>query len=124
MINILIIENEFASIKDPIDTLATLYDGDFHYDLVAVSQDIKWNELECYDGIFVDISLAPRTEMDGFGILARFKESYSAILTKVAVITGNHVINKVMKEHGFADNEFKIFQKPLRYMDLYRFVNK
>lgn len=124
MINILIIENEFASIKDPIDTLAILYNGDFHYDLVAVSQAIKWNELDCYDGIFVDISLAPRTEMDGFGILSKFKESYPTLLTKVAIITGNHVIKKVMKEYGFADNEFKIFQKPLKYMDLYRFINK
>lgn len=122
MINILIIENEFASIKSPIDTIATLCNGDFHYDLVAISQAINWSVLNNYDSIFVDISLAPRTELDGFGILYKFKTEYSEILPKVAIITGNHVIDQVLKDHGFDDNEFKVFQKPLKYMELFRFI--
>lgn len=122
MVNILIIENEFASIKSPVDTVATLFEGDFHYDLVATSQAINWTGLANYDSIFVDISLAPRTELDGFGILNKFKTDYSNILPKVAIITGNHVIDEVLKEHGFNENEFKILQKPLKYMDLYRFI--
>lgn len=63
MTTILIIENEFASIKDPIDALREMFQGQLHYDLVAVSQDIKWNDIESYSAIFVDISLAPRTEI-------------------------------------------------------------
>lgn len=122
MINILIIENEFASIKSPIDTIATLCEGNLHYDLVATSQTINWTKLAIYDSIFVDISLAPRTELDGFGILNKLKTEYLDILPKVAIITGNHVIDEVLRDHGFSENEFKVFQKPLKYMELYRFI--
>lgn len=122
MTTILIIENEFESIKDPIDALREMFQGQLHYDLVAVSQDIKWNDIESYSAIFVDISLAPRTELDGYGILSRIKEQYPSVLKRVAVITGNHVIEHDIKEHGFVDEEFAIFQKPLRYMKLYNFI--
>lgn len=124
MIKILIIENEFASIKDPIDALAALYDGNLSYNLVPTSQQIDWNNLNNYNVIFVDISLAPRTNLDGFGILKKIKESYPKILNRVAVITANHVIEQDMKEKGFTQKEFEIFQKPLKFMDLYNFINK
>lgn len=124
MVEILIIENEFASIKDPIDALKEMYQGQMHYDLVAISQDVNWNKIELYSAIFVDISLSPRTELDGYGILGKIKEQYPSVLSRVAVITGNHVIKHDMQEHGFTDNDFSIFQKPLRYMDLYNFINK
>ena len=124
MVEILIIENEFASIKDPIDALKEMYQGQLHYDLVAISQDVNWNEIESYSAIFVDISLSPRTELDGYGILGKIKEQYPSVLSRVAVITGNHVIKHDMQEHGYTDNDFSIFQKPLRYMDLYNFINK
>ena len=124
MEKILIVENEFASIKDPTDALMAIFQRQIHYDLVAVSQDIQWNEIEQYSAIFVDISLSPRTELDGYGILNKIKEQYSAILPRVAVITGNHVIEHDMLEHGFTNDEFSVFQKPLKYMKLYTFIKK
>lgn len=123
MKEILIIENEFASIKDSVDALREMFQGQLCYELIAVSQDIKWDKIECYSAIFVDISLAPRTELDGYGILNRIKNQYPSILPRVAVITGNHVIEHDMREHGFADGEFTVFQKPLKYMRLYNFIN-
>ena len=123
MKKILIIENEFASIKDSIDALMEMFQGLLHYDLVAVSQDIKWSEIEQYSAIFVDVSLSPRTELDGYGILNRIKERYPSILSRLAVVTGNHVIKDDMQEHGFANGEFSVFQKPLKYMELYTFIN-
>lgn len=124
MVEILIIENEFASIKDPIDALKEMYLGDLHCDLVAISQDIKWSKIDLYSAIFVDISLSPRTELDGYGILNLIKEQYPSALSRVAVITGNHVIKNDLQDHGFAEKDFPVFQKPLRYMDLYNFINR
>ena len=118
MAKILIVENEFASIKDPIDALMEMFQGQLRYDLVSVSQDI-----EQYSAIFVDVSLSPRTELDGYGILSKIKEQYPSVLPRVAVITGNHVIEHDMQEHGFVNGEFSVFQKPLKYMKLYTFIN-
>lgn len=118
MTKILIIENEMASIQDPIDTLVEMYAGALSYDQTAISQSIQWDIINQYSAIFVDISLAPRTELDGYGILHKIKEEYPELCNRVAVITGNHVIENDMNEHGFKDGEFKIFQKPLKYMDL------
>ena len=100
-----------------------MFQGQLRYDLVSVSQDIKWNEIEQYSAIFVDVSLSPRTELDGYGILSKIKEQYPSVLPRVAVITGNHVIEHDMQEHGFVNGEFSVFQKPLKYMKLYTFIN-
>lgn len=118
MTKILIIENEMSSIQVPIDTLVEMYAGTLSYDQTAISQNIPWDNLNQYSAIFVDISLAPRTELDGYGILHKIKNQHPEICKRVAVITGNHVIENDMKEHGFKDGDFKIFQKPLKYMEL------
>jgi len=94
MKKILIIENEFASIKDSIDALMEMFQGLLHYDLVAVSQDIKWSEIEQYSAIFVDVSLSPRTELDGYGILNRIKERYPSILSRLVIAKHSKPMNR------------------------------
>ena len=67
MKRILIIENEFQSIKAAILVLELKYkeeQDDLSYDVAVKSQDINWGEIKSYDAIFVDLSLAAKTEME------------------------------------------------------------
>lgn len=124
MKKILIIEDEFASIKNAIDTLIVLQEDGLIYELVSSSQEIHWEELDSFSAIFVDIVISDHSQLDGFGILKKIKESYSHILPRVAIITANSILNEFLPNNGICEEEFVVFYKPLKYMDLYNFINK
>ena len=118
MAKILIVENEFASIKDPIDALMEMFQGQLRYDLVSVSQDIKWNEIEQYSAIFVDVSLSPRTELDGYGILSKIKEqypsgNYSAIIALCLLVWDSHPADRLQSRIGVRVSSFVGFSRDI-----------
>ncbi len=126
MKKILIIENEFQSIKAPILVLAGKYrkeNDEMVYEVCVKSQDVKWDELNTYHAIFVDLSLAAKTEMDGYAILNRIKYEYPTQTKRTAIITGNGLVEDAMKEKGIGEDEFKVFTKPLKYMLLKKFID-
>lgn len=127
MKKILIIENEFQSIKAPILVLAGKYrkeNDELVYEVCVKSQDVKWNELNTYNAIFVDLSLAAKTELDGYAILDKIKNEYPTQTKRTAIITGNGLVEDAMKEKGIGEDEFKVFTKPLKYMLLKKFIDE
>lgn len=126
MKKILIIENEFQSIKAAIQVLVLKYkeeQDDLSYDVVVKSQDVNWGEINSYDAIFVDLSLAVKTEMDGYAILNKIKDEYKDLSPRTAVITGNSMVEDALKSKGIGVGEFKVFTKPLKYMMLKEFID-
>lgn len=127
MKKILIIENEFQSIKAPILVLAGKYrkeNDELVYEVCVKSQDVKWDELNTFNAIFVDLSLAAKTEMDGYAILNKIKSEFPTQTKRTAIITGNGLVEDAMKEKGIGEDEFKVFTKPLKYMLLKKFIDE
>lgn len=126
MKKILIIENEFPSIKAAIQVLVLKYKeehDDLSYDVAVKSQDVNWGEIKSFDAIFVDLSLAAKTEMDGYAILNKIKNEYKDLVPRTAVITGNSMVEDAFKSKGIGAEEFKVFSKPLKYMMLKEFID-
>ena len=127
MKKILIIENEFKSIMAPIMVLEGKYkeeqDG-LEYEVQVKSQDVNWSRIDSYNAVFVDLSLAAKTEMDGFAILNMIKKDYPSVVYRTAIITGNGMVEDALNAKGIGADEFVIFTKPLKYMSLKEFIDK
>jgi hypothetical protein len=80
--------------------------------------------LSTFNAIFVDLSLATRSLQDGYGIIEKFQEQVPEILSKVAIITGNDMVQENLKERGLNNSNIQIFEKPLRYKEIAAFINK
>ena len=76
-----------------------------------------------YHAILVDLSLAAKSEMDGYAILKKIKTEYPAMISRTAIITGNGMVEESLKEKGIGIDEFKVFTKPLKYMELKSFID-
>lgn len=93
------------------------------YKVCVKSQDVDWDDLESYSAIFVDLSLAAKTELDGYAILNKIKSDYPAMYKRTAIITGNGLVEEALQEKGIGIDEFKVFTKPLKYMKLKDFID-
>ena len=69
-----------------------------------------------YDFIFVDIKLAKRTNLDGYGILREIEKNYPNV-KRLIVLTGNNKIKETMKERGIK-KEYQVITKPIDINDL------
>lgn len=122
---ILTIENEFASIKPVFNAIECMvFKEALDIKQCDKSQDIPWDELYTFDAIFVDISLATKSNLDGYGILEKIKNEYPSLLPKVAIITGNDKIREMLKERNLDDCHVRIFEKPLRYKEIAAFIKE
>lgn len=120
---ILIIENEYASIKPVFDAAETIVlHEEIERKICQKSQDIPWTILSTYDALFIDISLAPRSELDGYGIIDNLIQKYPMVIPKTAIITGNDRIKDMLKERGIDEDQIAIFTKPLRYKDIANYI--
>lgn len=122
---VLIIENEYDSILPVFHAVERLALKEsiekIHIDK---SQNIPWNEINTFDAIFVDISLATKSQLDGYGIIERIREQYPEILPKLSIITGNDMVRDHLKERGLDNCNVKIFEKPLRYKEIATFIKR
>ena len=126
MKKVLIIENEFHSIKAPISVLEGKYkqeQDELEYKVYVKSQDVVWGEVLSYHAILVDLSLAAKSEMDGYAILKKIKTEYPAMISRTAIVTGNGMVEESLKEKGIGIDVFKVFTKPLKYMELKSFID-
>lgn len=122
---ILTIENEYASIKPVFSAIECMvFKETLDIKQCDKSQDIPWDELNTFDAIFVDISLATKSNLDGYGILKKIKNEYPSLLPKVAIITGNDKISEMLKERNLDDCHVRIFEKPLRYKEIAAFIKE
>ena len=127
MKKILIVENELSSIKAPILVLVSKYKQEneiLKYQSYVKSQDMDWEDIESYDALFIDLSLAAKSEMDGYSILKKIKSEYPELTKRTAIITGNGLVEESLIEKGIGKDEFKVFTKPLKYMELKNFIDR
>ena len=127
MKKILIVENELSSIKAPILVLVSKYKQEneiLKYQSYVKSQDMDWEDIESYDALFIDLSLAAKSEMDGYSILKKIKSEYPELTKRTAIITGNGRVEESLIEKGVGKDECKVFTKPLKYMELKNFIDR
>lgn len=122
---VLIIENEYASILPVFNAVEKLVlKQSIEKVHIDKSQNIPWTELATFNAIFIDLSLATKSLQDGYGIIEKLKEQAPDILSKVAIITGNDMVQDSLKERGLSECNIQVFEKPLRYKEIAAFINK
>lgn len=122
---VLIIENEYDSILPVFNAVEKLVlKQELEKVHIDKSQNIPWTELTSFNAIFIDLSLATKSLQDGYGIIERLKEQAPEILRKVAIITGNDMVQNNLKERGLSECNIQVFEKPLRYKEIAAFINK
>ena len=115
---VLIIENEYSYIDTPFEYINEIYfDNSIEYTVIPKSQDLRpFTDIQLYDYIFLDISLAKKSELDGFGILKKIKDEKLQI-KKLVILTGNHLIKEKLIEKGLPTS-YPILTKPIDFEDL------
>jgi len=123
MMKILIIENEFSYIDTPFEYVNDVYfDNSIEFKVIPKSQDLKpFREIQDYDYVFLDISLARKSELDGFGILEKIKDE-NLKSDNIIIITGNHLIKEKLIEKELP--QYEILTKPIDFDDLLKVIKK
>lgn len=117
MKKVLIIEDEYQQVRIAFEYVDELYfDNELKYTVAAKSQEVPFGEIESFDYIFVDIKLAKKTELDGYGILSKIEKDHPNA-KKIIILTGNNKINETLKERGIT-KEYQILTKPIDIYDL------
>ncbi len=117
MKRVLIIEDEYDEVKNAFEYVKDIYySGEMELTNVIKSQDIPFQNLERYDVIFLDITLAKRSKMDGYGILKKIEQE-KILYNKLVIMTGNNKISYVLKEREIL-GEYEILAKPLDFKEL------
>ncbi len=115
---ILIFENEFVYLDTTFRYVNTMYfENKLMYEVFARSQDFgDLNKVIGYDLIIIDISLARKSEMDGYGLLKKLNE-IGYCQDRIIIMTGNHQIKLGLKDKGL-DYDYKVLTKPIDINDL------
>lgn len=118
MKQILIFENEYSYVEAPFEYVKDVYfDNKIEYTVYPNSQLLKpFSDISKFDYVFIDISLGANSELDGFGIIKKI-ESEQIEVNKIIILTGNHLIEHMLKERGIT-GEYPILTKPIDFKDL------
>ena len=121
MKKILIIGDEFNEVKNAFEYIKAVYfSGNLEIYNVIKSQEIKFNELCDYDVIFLDITLAKKSEMDGYGILKKI-ENEQINVKKIVIMTGNNQISSVLTKRG-VKKTYPILTKPIDFNEIKQMI--
>ena len=117
MKKVLIIEDEYNEVRIAFEYVRDIYfENELDYTVAVKSQDIPFGGIEDFDYVFVDIKLAKRTELDGYGILSKIEKEHPNV-KRIIILTGNNKIKETLKERGVKGN-YKILTKPIDINDL------
>ena len=117
MKKVLVIEDEFREVQVAFEYVNDLcLNSELEIINVAKSQDVDFTKISEYDYVFLDITLAKKSQMDGYGILKKI-ERENIPIQKLVIMTGNGKISDVLKERGITNNYPKLI-KPLDYQEL------
>lgn len=117
---ILIFEDDWATIKGSFE-LANTYEFDDKLILkqVSRSQDISYEGWrDEYAAVFVDITLAKRTQKDGYSIVKQIQDQNLFDLNKVIVLTGNGSVKEKLEVIGVDTNSVRVVYKPISFDEL------
>lgn len=117
MKKVLVIEDEFREVQVAFGYVNDLcLNSELEIINVAKSQDVDFTKISEYDYVFLDITLAKKSQMDGYGILKKI-ERENIPIQKLIIMTGNGKISDVLKERGIT-NDYPKLIKPLDYQEL------
>lgn len=117
MKKVLVIEDEFREVQVAFEYVNDLcLNSKLEIINVAKSQDVDFTKISEYDYVFLDITLAKKSQMDGYGILKKI-ERENIPIQKLVIMTGNGKISDVLKERGIT-NDYPKLIKPLDYQEL------
>lgn len=117
MKKVLVIEDEFREVQVAFEYVNDLcLNSELEIINVAKSQDVDFTKISEYDYVFLDITLAKKSQMDGYGILKKI-ERENIPIQKLVIMTGNSKISDVLKERGIT-NDYPKLIKPLDYQEL------
>lgn len=117
MKKVLVIEDEFREVQVAFEYVNDLcLNSELEIINVTKSQDVDFTKISGYDYVFLDITLAKKSQMDGYGILKKI-ERENIPIQKLVIMTGNGKISDVLKERGIT-NDYPKLIKPLDYQEL------
>lgn len=117
MKKVLVIEDEFREVQVAFEYVNDLcLNSELEIINVAKSQDVDFTKISEYDYVFLDITLAKKSQMDGYGILKKI-ERENIPIQKLVIMTGNGKISDVLKDRGIT-NDYPKLIKPLDYQEL------
>lgn len=115
---ILIIEDQAESIKCAFDFANRLnFENTLEFKYIPRSQDVDFqNLMDYYDLIFVDITLADKFELNGFGVLSRIIKENLFPMERI-ILTGNSKIKEGLSDNQLPEN-IKIVYKPVTFKQM------
>lgn len=121
MKKVLIIEDEYSEVETAFEYVNEIYlQNELSLKNVTKSQDINFSQLNEFDYIFLDITLAKKSNMDGYGILKKIEEENIQI-KKLIIMTGNNKILETLKDREIK-KEYPVLTKPIDFQELKRFL--
>lgn len=121
---ILIIDDEQVSISPAFDLAnAIFFNGELKFEYKPRSQDVDYLHLnEKYNVIVVDITLANKSEKDGYGVLKEIINNNLFPPNKIFILTGNSQVNLELHKHGIS-HDIKVVEKPVTFSKLADVLN-
>lgn len=116
---ILIFEDEINSIRGAFDFANALYFNDeLDFKFASKSQDVNFGQLESYSMIFIDITLANKTAMDGYGVVSKIIERGTFPIEHIRILTGNSKVQDGLSVRNLPVNKIKVLYKPVDFNDI------
>ena len=117
MKKVLIIEDEYSEVQTAFEYVNDIYlSNDLDLKNLTKSQDVDFSKLSDYDYIFLDITLAKKSQKDGYGILKKIEDE-NIQTGKLIIMTGNNKISETLKDRGIA-KAYPIITKPIDFQEL------
>ncbi|ACF10553.1 response regulator receiver protein [Chlorobaculum parvum NCIB 8327] len=120
---VLIVENEFAELKNVFEAASLYYfESKLQYDVCGLSQHLKdYIGVTYYDYIFVDIDLSVNSAKDGYGVIFDLIYDYGVSSGNIIVMTGHNKIHEELKIKGLP--ALQILSKPIDMDEVYYALN-
>lgn len=117
MKKVLIIEDEYSEVQTAFEYVNDIYlSNELDLKNLTKSQDVDFSKLCDYDYIFLDITLAKKSQKDGYGILKKIEEE-NIQTGRLIIMTGNNKISETLKGRGIM-NTYPIITKPIDFQEL------
>lgn len=122
---IAIFENEYDSVKGAFDIANFLnFNNELQFENFSSSQNADFSTIRNYSVIFIDIDLATKSELDGFGLIQKIRKLDDSLTNKIVILTGNNRIKEILKERNIYSDAIKIIIKPTDYEEITGVINK
>lgn len=123
---ILIFEDEWVTIQGSFELAnAFAFNDELEFEPHSKSQDVQYSTWSgYYDAVFIDITLAKNSKMDGFSIVNTIRDKKLIDFSKVVIMTGNSRVKEKLEEMGLDTNVLTVMYKPVAFDELASVLNK